>query len=320
MFQIAENQKYQSEVEKDFMWIPVDHMVPDVNQPRTNKPQEHFESLALSIASEGLHTMPHVVRGVVEKAFPIVNGECRWTACSLFLRKHVPGDFVLGHVRSIGGVIEIYCEVKTFETDEKRRVNQIMDNASRKNFDPLEELRAISDLRKTGMDLEEIASALGRSPQVIEADMPILGMPDALLKIYDQGQMAKLVARQIATFDSHKKMRNAWKKAAGAKGTKAQLARIEAYRKDVFEEANNNALGVDVKKSSPAKTAAKSLYHKLQAAVKKATDEDLINENKYMMVALNSRHLAEVEDLAKNLAKLAKNLKDGVVIARNTPR
>lgn len=310
MFQIAE-ESFQSSDEVIMKWFPVDSIRPDVNQPRTNKPVEHFESLALSISSEGLHNMIHVCE--TEEGATIVNGECRWTACAMFLRKYVPGDFVMGHVRSVNGVIEMFCEVKTFRSDKKRRVNQILDNASRKNFDPLEELRAIHDLRESGMDLTEIAGALGRSEKVVEADLPILAMPDDLLKVYDTGEMTKIVAREICKFASHKQMKTAWKKAARAKGTKAQLAHIEAYRKDVDKETSEKALG-DAQENTPEKRAAKSLYRKLMACLTKATDENLINENKHLMVAVNSRNLAEVSDLAKNLAKIAKNLADGVIL------
>jgi hypothetical protein len=142
-------------------------------------------------------------------------------------------------------------------------------------------------------------------------------MPDDLLKVYDTGEMSKIVAREICKFASHKQMKTAWKKAARAKGSKAQLARLEVYRKALANETRN-LLGDVQEVDSESKKAAKNVYRKLTVAVEKAVDENLLSdENKYLMVAMNSRHLAKVEDLAKSLAKIAKHLADGCTKARN---
>lgn len=315
-FQLAENHVPVIENENEIRWIPVDQIHPDPNQPRKNKPREHFEGLAISIASEGLHNMPHVVESdEIISDYMIVNGECRWTACALFLGKHVQGDFVLGHVRRVNGEIQIKCEVKTFASESKRKVNQILDNASRKNFDPLEELQAISTLLDEGMAIPDVANALGRSVAIIEADLPILKLPAALLTAYDNGDIAKRVARRLTEFPTEKAMIKAWKSyASTVRGVEAQLAKIELYeklRKNEQADLFNVAKKADPKEVKGAKKA----YGRLMTAVGMVTRENLLSDEKNLMVAVNEKKLDEVRDLAKTLTKIAAKLNEGVLAA-----
>jgi ParB-like chromosome segregation protein Spo0J len=313
-FSIAENHTPVVENENGIVWISVDEIHPDPNQPRKNKPQEHFESLAMSIASEGLHNMPHVVESDEISDYMLVNGECRYTACALFLAKHVEtdGDFVLGHVRRVNGEIQIKCEVKRFESDSKRKVNQILDNASRKNFDPLEELQAISELIDAGMAIPDIAKALGRSVTVIEADLPILKLPQALLKLYDQGTIAKQVARRISEFPNEKAMTNAWTNyASKVRGVENQLAKIEAYQR---ARDKKKVQLFDLKKADPQEVKdAKHAYRKLKAACNAVVDKNLLSDTRNLMVAANSKELEKVDEIAKTLTKIGALLHEGVV-------
>jgi ParB-like chromosome segregation protein Spo0J len=314
MFELAENHVPEVENEK-FGWFPIDDIKPDPYQPRMNKPKEHFQSLAISIANEGLHNMIHIC--ITDEGLLIVNGECRYTACALFLAKLVPeGDFILGHVRRRGGVMEMYCEVKSFENDEKRRVNQILDNASRKNFDPKEELEAIRDLRDAGMSIEEIANALGRSPKVIEADLPILDLPKAVIEAYDRGEMTKVVAREIATFPTAKQQKRAWTHyASRVAGSKAQLARLEVYRK---AQDGEHKIVPDPTEANPEATkAARSGYRKLLKAIEKLEEQDLVNDDTHLIVSINKRNKSEIEDLGRKLAVLSRNISDGLLKLAN---
>jgi ParB family transcriptional regulator, chromosome partitioning protein len=304
--------------EMDIRWVPVDDIRPDPDQPRKNFPREHFISLAMSIANEGLNQMPDITFDEGLTPWKIVNGECRWTSIHMFVKDFIKHDedFVMGHLRRVRGVMEIRCVVRTFTSDEKRKVNQILDNAARKGFDPKEELEAIKALIDSGMEITDVAKALGRSEKVVEADLPILNLPKHLLGLYDKGDILKVVARELATFGTEKRMNKAWSQyASKVRGSEGQLARLEVYRK-ALEEKSASIFGFIDEVVPEKRKAAKSAYRKLTAAATHASNADLTDDKEYLMVALNSRELDRVEELSKTLAKISKHLHEGVLKVR----
>lgn len=103
---------------------------------------EGIGELAASIAARGL-LQPIVVRPVGKK-YEIVAGERRWRAC---VANKMP---------------EMDCTVREIDEQEARSIT-LVENMERKRLSPFQEAAEIGGLHETGMGLEEIAAAIGRS-------------------------------------------------------------------------------------------------------------------------------------------------------------
>lgn len=304
-------------------FINVDLIDPDPSQPRENKPVEYLrDDLALSIAFEGLNNPIHI-RETSEnpEKWWIVNGECRWTAVSMFVKgqweKHkakvevdengviTVNGVVLHGLRMIDGKFHIEASDKShLKSNRAILKNQILDNHVRKNMDPVETLRSVQRLIDAGEPIQTAANALGTTPATLEKDLTILRLPDELLAIFDRGEMAKKVAHRLAELKSHQSMRNAWKWAVNAKNADGALAKIQAYenkvkQQDIFDMAIDAASDKD-------KRRAKKAYVSLHSAVTKFADMDFLSDDdkRRLILVANRGKVNEIKEVAARLQKI----------------
>lgn len=125
--------------------IPVDRLVPTPDNRRRPISQASIESLAKSLAKEGV-LQPIVVRPHPEKDgwFEIRAGERRWRAAKL------------------AGLKELPAMVRTLD-DESALAVTIAENLQRQNLHPLEEAATIQQGLVRGLNLKVIAARLGKS-------------------------------------------------------------------------------------------------------------------------------------------------------------
>ena len=69
--------------------VPINSIIPNPDQPRTNFKREELEELAASIEKDGL-LQPILVRAIGESSYQIIAGERRWQACKLVGMERVP--------------------------------------------------------------------------------------------------------------------------------------------------------------------------------------------------------------------------------------
>lgn len=297
--------------------ICVDLIDPDPNQPRKNKPVEYLrDELAVSIASRGLRNAIHVRENSdVAGKFWIINGECRWTAVSLFVKK-IANE--LGITKNHGwyldddGKLWIECKVIEYDADAEKEIfiDQIMDNEVRLNMGALETLQAYQRALEMGATIGELSKAFGKTEKTIEADLPILNMPEVMLRAFDKGEIPKSICRKLGTLKNHSQMEKAWEWAKRGKDVDGMLKKIDAY----LAQVNQTSLFDQAKKDATPKDRkdARVQFAKLSKAIQNYMKTPYSNGKGELVVLVKSNELAEVEIIARDMAKLATKIMDDV--------
>ncbi len=275
--------------------LDLDLIDPDPGQPRKNKPNEYLRSLGESIKNKGLRNAIHVRENPdIPGRYLIINGECRWTAS------------VLVGLKTIESKVFAYdgenAEAEVF-------LDQIMDNVVRKDMDPLETLQAYQTAINKGMSVYDLSQAFGKSEEIIEKDLPILGLPEILLKAFDKGDIPKAVCRKIAELPNHKKMLKAWRHASSGKNIQVMFKRIDAYIAKSSQGAIPDLFDAAIDDSSNTeRKAAKVTAAKLMKAITTFQKTPFANGKGELMLVVNSRKLGELETMAKEMSKISSKI------------
>lgn len=290
---------------KEDVTLGLDDIYPDPGQPRKNKPIEYLRELGESIKNNGQRNRIHVWKHPDQNGYRIMNGECRWTACVLVGLETI--DATIFHFE--GGTIE---ETEAFVFEE-----QIMDNVVRKNMDPLETLQSYQTAIDMGATIDSLAKKFGVSTDLIEKDLPILGLPKMLLQAYDRKEVPKEVARRLAELPTHRKMLKAWEWAQRGKNTKGMIKKIDAYVaassqgkiEDLFAVATESATNED-------RRAAKAAAGKLVKAISQFSKSPFANGKGPLMLAVNSQKIGELEMAAKEMSKIGAKIMNDIAVYR----
>lgn len=152
--------------------IPLDDIIPDPNQPRTNFDQEKLDELAESIKCKGI-IEPINVRFIEEQSiYQIVTGERRYKAAK------------------IAGLTEIPCILKSLD-DREALILQIIENLHRENLTPVEEANSIKRLLETGLTQTEISKQTGKSQPYISQTQKLLTLPQRILEEAKTARISK---------------------------------------------------------------------------------------------------------------------------------
>lgn len=158
----------------------------DLN-PRRHFDQEQLESLADSIAEQGLQTnllaRPHPD---IADDFLLIAGERRWRAIGILIQRGTlkPDHPVLTKVISA--------------TDSQHRAMAIVENLQREQVPPLDEARSFSELLTAGWSTEEIAKAISKTPRHVQLRLALLEhLGDRAMTALDSGAIILNVARAL---------------------------------------------------------------------------------------------------------------------------
>ncbi|MEX1010458.1 MAG: ParB/RepB/Spo0J family partition protein [Balneolaceae bacterium] len=139
--------------------IPVGHIRPNPNQPRTHFNETALEQLASSLKEHGL-IQPVTVRYLGEKRFELVSGERRLRAARL------------------AGMTEIPAYIREVEDDQLLAL-ALIENIQREELNPIEVAigyqRMIDELNYTQ---GEVASSVGKSRTTVTNQIRLLQLPD----------------------------------------------------------------------------------------------------------------------------------------------
>jgi len=291
-----------------YEYVNVDYIEADPNQPRKNKPQSYIKGeLAVSIANEGMKNAIDVFPHPKTPGWQmLMNGECRLTAVSMFIKEFWDGQPRHGFKIEDG---KTYILARVYEkpmTQADVFLNQIMDNLVRKNMDPLETLEAIDRaLNEHELPMEKVAKAFGKSVAMIEADLPILQLPTLMKREWDQGRLPKPVARKIASLKPSQ-FEKAYSWAKNGRTADVMLKKVDAY----LAEYNQMSLWAEIKDGADEKTrkAAKVLFGQIKNQMEKFSQSPFTNGESKMLILCNKQKLPEIERTAKEMAKIASNL------------
>jgi ParB family chromosome partitioning protein len=146
----------------DFFMCPVDNIVPNRYQPRTDFNEEELERLKESVAQQGI-LQPLLVRHM-DGSYELVAGERRLRAAMAAELSHVP------------------VVVKDL-TDEQVLEVSIIENIQRANLNVLEEAEAYFRLMdEFGYTQEKVARKIGKNRSTIANLLRLRGLPDPIKK------------------------------------------------------------------------------------------------------------------------------------------
>ena len=167
------------------MYVDINDIKPNENQPRKVFDEAKIEELANSISSYGL-IQPIILRKA-EKGFEIVAGERRWRAARKANLSKVP------------------CIMKEL-SDEENMVISIIENMQREDLNPIEEAEALSQMiQRFGFSQEEVAKSVGKSRSYVTNSLRLLKLPKKIMDFVQSGQISSGHAKMLIGVEDEKK-------------------------------------------------------------------------------------------------------------------
>ena len=175
--EISNPEKEVSKASNSSNFLPIEHLVPNQNQPRKNFSEDELKSLASSISETGI-IQPILVRKN-NSFYEIVAGERRWRAAQLAKIHEVP---VL---------------IKELTNEEVVKIS-IVENIQRVDLNPIEEANSYHQLiRDFGYTQEKVSSSLGKSRSYIANSLRLLSLPENIIKFLKEGKLTSGHARAL---------------------------------------------------------------------------------------------------------------------------
>ena len=169
------------------LFVPIEQITPNPDQPRKRFDQAHLDDLAASIKEKGV-IQPLIVRQVAPNSYEIVAGERRWRASQ------------------IAKLHELPVIVREFTDTEVLEV-AIIENIQRADLNPIEEAAGYRQLMdKFGHTQEMMAEALGKSRSHIANLLRLLNLPDDVVEMVRVGDLSAGHARALITSNDPSKL------------------------------------------------------------------------------------------------------------------
>jgi ParB family chromosome partitioning protein len=158
--------------------IPIDSIVRNEAQPRTNFDPDALAALAESIAARGI-IQPIAVRQLASDRFELIAGERRWLASQR------------------AGLRAIPAIVHTADSRDSL-VLALAENLVREDLNPLESARAYAALvDEFSVSVAELARAVGKSRPAVANTLRLLELPDDVLAYVETGALSEGHARTL---------------------------------------------------------------------------------------------------------------------------
>lgn len=164
------------------VFIDINKIKPNENQPRKKFDEEKIAELAASIIEHGI-IQPIVVRKSAAGSYEIVAGERRYRAARKAELKAVP------------------CIVREL-TDEQNMLLAIIENMQREDLNPLEEAQAIEKMIKNyGLTQEQVSKSLAKSRPYITNALRLLRLPERVQDMISSGTLSAGHARALVSIN-----------------------------------------------------------------------------------------------------------------------
>ena len=171
------------------LFLPIDSIAPNPDQPRQHFSQEGLEELADSIRIHGI-LQPLSVRRK-EGGYELVSGERRLRAARLAGQREVP--CILVNV-----------------SDETSSLLALVENLQRRDLDFVEEAAALARLIQTyHLSQEEAAQKIGKSQSAVANKLRLLRLPPDVLSLLRERGMTERHARALLRLEDPQTQRDA---------------------------------------------------------------------------------------------------------------
>jgi len=236
--------------------LPIEKLRPGRYQPRQRFTQESIDDLSQSIREKGILS-PLLVRQLGEDSYEIIAGERRWRAAQAAQLHEVP-------------VI-----IRTLDDREALEL-ALIENLQREDLTALEEAEGYRRLMEEfAHTQEELAKVLGKSRSHVANMMRLLGLPEPVRRMLEQGELTAGHARALLTtadpvglaqkvVSQGLTVRQTEKLAQGADEPKPASSRPKVEKDtDVvaLERSLSNLIGLHVTISSAAKGGVLSIHY-----------------------------------------------------------
>lgn len=241
--------------------MPIEWIQPGEFQPRRKFDDQPLEELATSIRERGI-LQPLLVRPISgeQHSYEIVAGERRWRAAQL------------------AGIHEVPVLVREITNREAMEIG-LIENVQREGLSPLEEAegykRLLEEFRHTH---DGLAKVVGKSRAYISNSIRLLGLPESVKKMVEEGALSAGHARTIITAKNPKAIADEivrkglsvrqteelMRREAEGPAAKKKAAKVAPASGDTlaFEKDMERALGLKVKLAPQGQGGALTLYYK----------------------------------------------------------
>ena len=177
---IVERKKDEDKVKglsNNSSYLPIEHLVPNLNQPRKDFSTDELNSLASSIEETGI-IQPILVRKNND-VYEIVAGERRWRAAQ------------------IAKIHEVPVLIKELTDEEVVKIS-IIENIQRVDLNPIEEANSYNQLiQDFGYTQEKVSASLGKSRSYIANSLRLLSLPESIIIFLKEGKLTSGHARAL---------------------------------------------------------------------------------------------------------------------------
>ncbi len=190
------------------LYVDIDDISPNRNQPRKDFDEEKLEGMAASIKEYGI-IQPVVLRKK-DRGYEIVAGERRYRAA----RK--------------AGLKKIPCVIRDL-TEEQNLLVAIIENMQREDLNPIEEAEGLNRMAEVyGLTQEAISKSVGKSRPYITNSLRLLKLPQRVREMTADGSISAGHARAIAGIDDPERQIYLAEKAAGEGLSVRELEKLVA--------------------------------------------------------------------------------------------
>ena len=177
---IVERKKDEDKVKglsNNSSYLPIEQLVPNLNQPRKDFSTDELNSLASSIEETGI-IQPILVRKNND-VYEIVAGERRWRAAQ------------------IAKIHEVPVLIKELTDEEVVKIS-IIENIQRVDLNPIEEANSYKQLiQDFGYTQEKVSASLGKSRSYIANSLRLLSLPESIIMFLKEGKLTSGHARAL---------------------------------------------------------------------------------------------------------------------------
>ena len=168
----------EEDIKDRVLYVSVDKITPNVNQPRKSFDDDSLAELSASIKNQGV-LQPLLVEKITDDSYVIVAGERRFRAAK------------------IAGLSEVPVIVKSFNEVQRIEV-ALIENIQRENLNAIDEAAAYQYLiQKSGVTQEEVAEKVGKKRSTVTNSLRLLQLPDQMKDDIVSGVLTAGHARAI---------------------------------------------------------------------------------------------------------------------------
>ena len=230
--------------------LPVEALVPNRLQPRTEFAEDVLDSLAASIGAQGV-VQPVVVTpldGAAGSArYGIIAGERRWRAAQR------------------AGLEEVPVVVRQVSGDRELLELALVENLQRSDLNPVEEAEAYRALQgRFGLSQDDIARRVGKGRTTVTNALRLLRLPAEVQELLREGSLSAGQARPLLALEDPERLLDLAREAAGG-GLSAREVERRVRGGDTPKAKKKKAAEKAVEVHAAA--AAETLTRHLQARV-----------------------------------------------------